>query len=153
MFTNLRAIKIAALVLYGGCLIAMSIFKTTGLLLPAIYTIEGWLGGDKLMHLKLSAVLALLALFAFVSIKEQRTVQSDSPYVVSFPALYSVLMSVGICLLLVAGLFFDEFHQAFVSTRRFEWRDLAYGVSGISTGFLVFWLGHLLRITVLRRYL
>lgn len=103
------------------------------------------------MHLKLSAVLTVLALITFVSVSKRLAVDSDSTYTVFYPTFYSVLISLGICWLLVAGLLVDELHQAFVSTRRFEWRDLGYGVSGISIGFLVFWLGHLLRIAV-RRY-
>lgn len=153
MFTNLRAFKIAVLVLYGCCLIALSIFKTAELFLPTIYAIEGWLGGDKLMHLKLSAVLTVLALLALVSVNERRAVSSDSTNTDFYPTFFSVLISLGICGLLVAGLLVDELHQAFVSTRRFELSDLAYGVSGISIGFIVFWLGHLLRITVCRRCL
>lgn len=153
MFTNIRTIKIAVLVLYGCCLIALSMFKTAELFLPTIYAIESWLGGDKLMHLKLSAVLTVLALLAFVSINERRAGMSNSTYTVFYPTFSPVLFSLGICGLLVAGLLIDELHQAFVSTRRFEWCDLAYGASGISIGFLIFWLGHLLRITVYRRCL
>ena len=149
MFTNFRAIKIAVLVLYGCCLIALSLFKTTEFFLPTIYSLESWLGGDKLMHLKLSAILTVLALLALVSKGEGAGVHlgvNGSAH----SALKAVLFSLGICFLLVAGLLFDELHQALVSTRRFEWYDLAYGVSGISIGFSVFWLGYLLRITVRR---
>ena len=128
--TRLRAIKISALVIYGCFLIALSVFKTAELFLPIIYGLEDFFGGDKLMHLKLSMVLSVLALMALVSSHGGSSARSR--------AISVLLRAVGVCLFLIAGLFADELHQALVSTRRFEWWDFAYGISGISIGLLLF---------------
>jgi VanZ family protein len=91
--------------------------------LPYIYTLESWLGGDKLMHLKLSFGLSLLALMTFVQAKA---------------ITKGLFQSFVVCFILISGLLVDEFHQALVSTRRFEWLDLSYGVTGIFMGLLLF---------------
>lgn len=136
--SQIRMLKVFILVIYGCLLIALSAFKSAELFLPTIYQLEAFFGGDKLMHLKLSIGLSYLALFALVKISDDVT-------------LLSVLLrSFAVCTLLVSGLLLDELHQALVSTRRFEWWDLAYGMAGIGIGFVVYILGFLLRVTIKR---
>lgn len=138
--TRARAIKFSALVIYGCFLIALSVFKTAELFLPTIYGLENFFGGDKLMHLKLSMVLSVLALLA---VTPSRDCARNG--VANTKVLWR---AAGVSLLLVVGLFADELHQALVSTRRFEWWDFAYGISGIIIGLLLFisgcWLKRLL---------
>ncbi len=141
MFISLSPIQVykaVLLVAYGCLLIALSAFKSAELFLPTIYQLEAFFGGDKLMHLKLSIGLSYLALFALVN-------TSDSI------KLASVLWrAFAVCMLLISGLLLDELHQALVSTRRFEWWDLAYGMAGIGIGFVVYIWGFLLRVTIKR---
>ena len=125
MFTSL---KVFIFVVYGGLLIALSAFKTAELFLPSIYQLEAFLGGDKLMHLKLSSVLSCLALWAFIP-----------KTLAAFSGLFFVRCLL-IVLLLAVGLSLDEFHQAFTTTRRFEYMDLAHGVTGIGIGLGIYWL-------------
>lgn len=121
--TVLRVINTSVLVVYACFLVSLSVFKTAEMFLPHIYALESWLGGDKLMHLKLSFGLSLLALMTFVQAKA---------------IVKRLFQSIMVCFILVSGLFADEFHQALVSTRRFEWLDLSYGVTGIFMGLLLF---------------
>jgi protein-S-isoprenylcysteine O-methyltransferase Ste14 len=95
------------------------------LFLPAIYQFEAWLGGDKLMHLKLSVVLSMLACFAVSNIKK------------NLP-LNAAWRIVFIQLFLVVCLFFDEAHQYLAPSRRFEWLDLYYGVGGLLIGLSIY---------------
>lgn len=127
MFTRLVPIRLLALFVYGSFLIALSACKTAEIFLQPIYQLEDLLGGDKLMHLKLSAILATLALIALIPNSKD--------------GLKVVLHAFGICLLLILGLMTDEFHQALISTRRFEWLDFAYGVSGIGIGLAGYLIG------------
>lgn len=133
MFIKTLQLKLAVLLIYGCFLIALSVFKTSEILLPYIYQLEALLGGDKLMHLKLSAVLSILALFALIPNKKQ--------------GLKLLTHALGICFLLIGGLMLDELHQALISTRRFEWLDFAYGVGGISIGLTAYLTFVLLRLT------
>ena len=121
--TTIRLVNVSVFVIYGCLLVSLSVLKTAEMFLPAISALESWLGGDKLMHLKLSFGLAVLALMTFVQIETTAK---------------RILHSLVVCLILISGLFADEFHQALVSTRRFEWLDLSYGVAGIFMGFLLF---------------
>ena len=61
-------IKYGIFLCYACCLALLSLFKTAEMFLPFIYDLERFLGGDKLMHLKLSFILTLLALIAFNSL-------------------------------------------------------------------------------------
>lgn len=121
-------IKFCIFVIYGCFLIALSALKTAELFLPYIYQLESVLGGDKLMHLKLSAALSFLALLVFV------------PKWGSVWGLKVVIRCLLVCLLLIIGLSLDELHQAFTSTRRFEFMDLAHGIAGICIGLVAYWL-------------
>lgn len=133
MFIKSLQLKQVILLIYGCFLISLSVFKTSEIFLPYIYQLEAFLGGDKLMHLKLSAVLSILALFALISNNKQ--------------GLKLLVHALGICFLLITGLMLDELHQALISTRRFEWLDFAYGVSGISIGLAAYLTFILLRVT------
>lgn len=125
-----KRLRLFTLLLFCCLLLVLSAFKTLELYLSYIYQLERFLGGDKLMHFKLSAVLSFLALLAFLS------PQKKLSELVSLIAL--------IFCFLLAGLGLDELHQALTSTRRFEWMDLAYGVGGIVFGMSVFLLYRLL---------
>jgi hypothetical protein len=114
--------KVILLIVYGCFLITLSIFKTTEIMLPAIFRMEFFLGGDKLTHLILSSILSFLALWALA-------------YKSSKGLMYRCFI---ICLLLIIGLLADELHQALVGSRRFEWLDFACGVGGIGLGFMSF---------------
>ena len=118
--------KVVLLIVYGCFLIALSIFKTTEIMLPAIYQMESFLGGDKLTHFILSSILSFLALWALA-------------YKSSKSIVYRCFI---ICLLLIIGLLADELHQALVGSRRFEWLDFACGVGGIGLGFMSFFAIH-----------
>ena len=133
MFIKTLQLKQVILLIYGCFLISLSVFKTSEIFLPYIYQLEAFLGGDKLMHLKLSAVLSILALFALIPNGKQ--------------GLKLLAHAFGICFLLITGLMLDELHQALISTRRFEWLDFIYGVSGISMGLAVYLTYVLLRLT------
>ncbi len=117
-------IKLALLFIYGSFLIALSIFKTSEIFLPQIYQFEAFLGGDKWMHFKLSSLLAFIALLTFTPTTKE--------------IFKLMIRTITICILLVAGLLMDEFHQALASTRRFEWLDFIYGLSGIGLGLVCY---------------
>ncbi len=124
-------IKLALLFIYGSFLIALSIFKTSELFLPQIYQFEALLGGDKWMHFKLSSLLAFIALLTFTPATKE--------------IIKLTVRTIIICFLLAAGLLMDEFHQALASTRRFEWLDFIYGLSGIGLGLVCYLITLLLR--------
>lgn len=136
--SNIRAIKVVSLILYGCFLIVLSSLKTNKILLPFIYQLESALGGDKLMHLILSMLLSLLALWALVP---------DLLKTFNFNFGRWLFLCFGVCLLLTVGLLVDELHQMFVSSRRFEWLDFAYGVGGIGIGFIIFTIINLPELT------
>jgi len=117
-------IKLALLFIYGSFLIALSVFKTSELFLPQIYQFEAFLGGDKWMHFKLSSLLAFIALLTFTPATKE--------------IFKLIVRTIIICILLAAGLLMDEFHQALASTRRFEWLDFIYGLSGIGLGLVCY---------------
>jgi hypothetical protein len=99
----------------------LSFFKSAELFLPAIYHFEAWLGGDKLMHLKLSIILSVLACFVSNNIKK------------GFP-LNTVWRLLLMQLFLVSCLLLDEAHQNLAPSRRFEWLDFYYGARGLLIG-------------------
>lgn len=119
-------------ILYGITLLSLSIFKTSELFLPAIYQFEAWLGGDKLMHLKLSIVLSILASIAAQKLTAKKALGLN---------IFWRLIAVHTCLGM--GLLMDEAHQHLSSARRFEWMDFSYGLAGLSIGLSIyggFWL-------------
>lgn len=131
-------LKFFSLILYGCFLITLSFFKTAEIMLPTIYQFESLLGGDKLMHLTLSSLLSLIALWALVPSLLKG---------LELNVIRWLLWCLGICALLTTGLLVDELHQAFVKSRRFEWLDLAYGVGGVGIGFIIFTIISLLKLT------
>ena len=103
--------------------------KTTGLFLPDIYRFEALLGGDKLMHLKLSFLLSIIACTA---ISNRRFFSAIS----SSHLLRLILLQ----LALVSCLLLDELHQYMFSSRRFEWQDFYYGAGGLLLGTVVYYI-------------
>jgi hypothetical protein len=118
-------IMTAVFTLYCCLLLMLSFFKSAELFLPAIYQFEAWLGGDKLMHLKLSVVLSVLACFAVSNIKK------------GF-ALNIFWRLLFVHLFLVSCLLLDEAHQYLASSRRFELMDFYYGAVGLFIGLLLY---------------
>jgi hypothetical protein len=116
---------IIAFALYCSLLVALSVCKSAELFLPAIYQFEFWLGGDKLMHLKLSLLLSLLACFASNKVNLAG----------SLNFFWRIATTQAI---LVAGLLVDEGHQYFATSRRFEWLDFSYGATGLFMGLIVY---------------
>jgi VanZ family protein len=116
-------ISTAIFTFYCFFLLMLSFFKSAELFLPAIYQFEAWLGGDKLMHLKLAFVLSLLACFAANSIKRNFLLNA-------FWRLLFIQLFLASCLLL------DEAHQYLAPSRRFELMDFYYGVGGLLIGLL-----------------
>jgi hypothetical protein len=108
-------------------LLLLTTAKSLELFLPEIYQLEALLGGDKLMHLKLSLLLSLLACFASQQLSLLRSINLPS----------RLLFVQGV---LVAGLLIDEAHQQIASSRRFEWLDLSYGIGGLVIGLLIYLL-------------
>jgi energy-coupling factor transporter transmembrane protein EcfT len=110
---------------YCCLLLMLSLFKSAEVFLPAIYQFQGWLGGDKLMHLKLALVLSVLACVAASNIKKR------------FPlhTFWRVLLMQS---LLASCLLLDEAHQYFATSRRFEWLDFYYGAGGLLIGVSVY---------------
>lgn len=106
-------------------LLLLTVSKSLELFLPEIYQLEALLGGDKLMHLKLSLVLSILACFASQQLKLLR----------SFNLLWRLVFVQGV---LMTGLLMDEAHQQIASSRRFEWLDLSYGVFGLVIGLSIY---------------
>jgi hypothetical protein len=103
----------------------LSLFKSAEVFLPAIYQFEAWLGGDKLMHLKLASVLSVLACFTASNIK------------MGF-ALHTFWRLLGVQSLLASCLLLDEAHQYLAASRRFEWLDFYYGAGGLLIGLLIY---------------
>jgi hypothetical protein len=103
----------------------LSFFKSAELFLPAIYQFEAWLGGDKLMHLKLSALLSFLACAGAHKLKLWGELK----------LLWKLFF---IQLFLMMALLLDESHQYLASTRRFEWLDYSYGISGLFIGLILY---------------
>jgi hypothetical protein len=110
---------------YCFFLLMLSFFKSAEWFLSAIYQFEVWLGGDKLMHLKLSLILSVLASFAASSISK------GFPLNVFWRLLF-------IQLFLVSCLLLDETHQYVMLSRRFEWMDFYYGASGLFIGLFIY---------------
>lgn len=77
------------------------------------------------MHLKLSALLSILA--CFVSHKFKRLHE-----------LNIILRLFIIQLLLALGLLADEAHQYLAASRRFEWLDFSYGAAGLALGLSIY---------------
>jgi glycopeptide antibiotics resistance protein len=115
-------------ILYGVLLLALSVFKSAEVALPTVYGIERWLGGDKWMHFKLSSILAILACFASERVLD----------------LAAIKRTLRVFPVLVLALAIDEALQFLTATRRFEFLDLVWGVSGLLAGAL----GYLLVVFV-----
>jgi hypothetical protein len=118
-------ILIVVFTVYCCLLLMLSFFKSAEVFLPAIYQFQEWLGGDKLMHLKLSIILSVLACFAASDIKK------------NFP-LKTVWRLLFIQLFLASCLLLDEAHQYWAVSRRFEWMDFYYGAGGLLIGLSIF---------------
>jgi hypothetical protein len=103
----------------------LSFFKSAELFLPAIHHFEAWLGGDKLMHLRLSVVLSVMACFVVSNIKK------------GFP-LNTVWRILFIQLFLVSCLLLDEAYQYLAPSRRFELLDFYYGAGGLLIGLSIY---------------
>jgi VanZ family protein len=103
----------------------LSFFKSAELFLPSIHQFEVWLGGDKLMHLKLSTLLSFLACAGVHKLKLWGELK----------LLWKLFF---IQLFLTIALLLDESHQYFASTRRFEWLDYSYGISGLFIGLTLY---------------
>lgn len=116
---------IIVFVAYCVFLLALSVLKSTESFLPAIYQFEAWLGGDKLMHLKLSALLSLLACI----------VSHEFKRLYALNIIWRVFV---IQLLLTLSLLADEAHQYLMATRRFEWADFSYGAAGLLIGLFAY---------------
>jgi hypothetical protein len=112
---------------YCIVLFLLSAFKSTELFLPAIYQFEAWLGGDKLMHLKLSIVLSLLA--CSVAQRAKAWLKLSLFWRLFFAQIFLML-----------GLLLDESHQYLTHSRRFEWMDFSYGVIGLFIGLAIYCL-------------
>jgi len=113
-------------------LLSLTASKSLELFLPEIYQLEAFLGGDKLMHLKLSLLLSILACFASQQLHLLKTLSLS----------WRLLLIQGV---LVAGLIIDEAHQQITSSRRFEWLDLSYGVFGLVIGLIIYLLFIIIR--------
>jgi VanZ family protein len=125
---------------YCCLLLILSFFKSAELFLPAIYQLEALLGGDKLMHFKLSILLSLLACAGALKLKLWGDLKRGWKFFL-------------IQLVLMMALLLDESFQYFASTRRFEWLDYLYGISGLFIGLVLYnfvpvlkyWYGCLIR--------
>jgi hypothetical protein len=104
--------------LYALFLFLLSASKSAELFLPQILALQAWLGGDKLMHLKLAAVLSFIATTAFAPIESKRR----------------GLALVVTMTLLAGALLLDELHQLLLGSRHFDWADTAYGLVGLVLG-------------------
>jgi hypothetical protein len=110
---------------YCLILLALSFFKSAELFLPFIYQMEDLLGGDKLVHMKLSLVLSFFA--CIVSREVKKNVKINA-----FLRLFFMQV------VLITGLLLDEAHQYVMFSRRFEWMDFYYGASGLFIGLLIY---------------
>ena len=116
---------ISVFTVYCLVLLALSFFKSAELFLPAIHEMEYWLGGDKLVHMKLSLVLSFFA--CIVSREVKKNVKINV-----FLRLFFMQV------VLITGLLLDEAHQYVMFSRRFEWMDFYYGASGLFIGLLIY---------------
>jgi hypothetical protein len=110
---------------YCLLLLLLTTFKSAELFLPAIYQLEAWLGGDKLMHLKLSILLSLFACMAAQGFK----------YLAALKLVWRLFF---IQIFLMLALLLDESHQYLAYSRRFEWLDYYYGISGLFIGLGIY---------------
>lgn len=117
-------------IVFGVVLAVLSCLKSMQLWVPEIAALEGWLGGDKWMHFKLSFVLSLLGLMATRCV---------------LPS-WSVLPRVSVTLFfLTLMLALDEFLQQFSDSRHFDVDDLYAGSVGLVTGAALYVFSALLR--------
>jgi hypothetical protein len=116
---------ISVFTVYCLILLALSFFKSAELFLPFIYQMEDWLGGDKLVHMKLSLVLSFIACIV------SREIKKDIKINLTLRLFFMQIV-------LMIGLLFDEAHQYVMFSRRFEWMDFYYGASGLFIGLLVY---------------
>ena len=107
---------------YVATLISLSAFKSLEIYLPTLFLIERLMGGDKWMHLKFSAILSILACFASERVLD----------LAAFRRMLVVLMS------LMLALAIDESLQYLLVSRRFEFLDYAYGLSGVVSGISLY---------------
>jgi hypothetical protein len=110
---------------YCLVLLALSLFKSAELFLPFIYQMEDWLGGDKLVHMKLSLVLSFIACIVSGEIRKDIKINA-------FLRLFFMQI------VLMIGLLLDEAHQYVMFSRRFEWMDFYYGASGLFIGLFIY---------------
>jgi hypothetical protein len=108
-------------IIYCLILLLLTVFKSAELYLPAIHQLQAWLGGDKLMHLKLAVILSIFACAAALKLKV-------------WGELKLVWRLFFIQLFLMTALLLDESHQYLAYSRRFEWLDYYYGISGLFIG-------------------
>jgi len=121
-------------IVYCLVLLLLTVFKSAEMYLPAIHQLQAWLGGDKLMHLKLSL---LLSLFACIAGRRLKILGS-----LKLPGQLFCIQ-----LFLVTALLLDESHQYLTHSRRFEWLDFSYGVLGLFIGLNIYGL-----LVVLKHY-
>jgi len=121
-------------IVYCLVLLLLTVFKSAEMYLPAIHQLQAWLGGDKLMHLKLSL---LLSLFACIAGRQLKILGS-----LKLPGQLFCIQ-----LFLVTALLLDESHQYLTHSRRFEWLDFSYGVLGLFIGLNIYGL-----LVVLKHY-
>ncbi len=119
--TGKNKLNLILFVLYCALLLLMSGFKSAEMYLHYINGLEKWLGGDKLMHLYLAMVLALLAM------PVARAVNYKNKALNVF-TLFVILIA---CLLL------DELHQAMLGSRHFDWHDTLFGGLGLIIGLSI----------------
>lgn len=105
----------AVFFVYGFALLVLTVCKSAEIFLPYIYQLERTLGGDKWMHFVLAFFLGLTLCAAF------------SRYWLKFFVPLVALILV-----------LDELHQYFIATRRFEWWDTAFGLSGFLLAVIAF---------------
>ena len=119
--TRKNKLNLIVFFLYCAALLLMSGFKSAEMYLHYINGFEKWLGGDKLMHLYLAMVLALLAM----PVARAVTYKNKALNVFT---LFIILIT---CLLL------DELHQAMVGSRHFDSHDTLYGGLGLIIGLTI----------------
>ena len=110
-------------IFYAVFLAALTIFKSLKIFTPELAFIEASLGGDKLEHFFLALLLSLLVWPVVWGFNDGR--------------LPKVIVTFFTLLLLVFALLLDELHQFFISSRHFDWQDIAFGVAGLLVGLIL----------------
>ena len=117
-------LNVTLLFVYCVCLLALTMCKSFQLFLPELAYIEKSLGGDKWQHFTLALILSYLVWPVAWRWNGQGS-------------FARVKFNLAVFLLLVSALLADEFHQYFIRSRYFEWRDIQYGVSGLFLGLAI----------------